>query len=281
MNRVKRYYDCIWVENYNLMAEYYNKHKNTDISETEVIDGHDVGKWWKKQREYYRKGVLSDAKIELLDKFGKNWHKLRVNKLEWEDYYKLLENYKKEHGNINMPFRYEVDGIKLGAWFDSLKYAYNGKNERKLSQTQIILLNRLDPNWMNVNRILSWPEYYKLLEKYYDMFGNITMRYNTVFENVKLGNWLRDRNYDYKTYGYGKVQKPEMVIKLNSLENDWNKKQTRELNKVITNMEIYNEDLIDRTKRVLRDLTLEGINEINSKEEQESIEKELIKRIWR
>ena len=59
----------------------------------------------------------------------------------------MLVEYKKEHGNIDVPYNYEVNGVKLGNWLVNQRQAYRSKGKRHITQTQIILLNRLDPNW--------------------------------------------------------------------------------------------------------------------------------------
>ena len=65
----------------------------------------------------------------------------------WMFKYRLLEKYYYEHGNIDVPAFYEVDGIKLGDWVSTLRSTYSGVGRGKMNQYQVELLNKLGMDW--------------------------------------------------------------------------------------------------------------------------------------
>ena len=69
---------------------------------------------------------------------------------------------------------------------------------------------------------------------------------------------------------------------LNEVDIDWEPKDTKYLNKrVINDMKKYNNILNKRANNILNDLQIEGINNIESNEDQKEIVKALTKGLWR
>jgi hypothetical protein len=67
-----------WQESYLLAKKYYEEHGNLRITEEEY-EGYTLSKWIRVQRGYYKKGILSDDKIALLNNIGMIWD-LGLNK---------------------------------------------------------------------------------------------------------------------------------------------------------------------------------------------------------
>ena len=68
--------------------------------------------------------------------------------LEWMYWYHELEKYYEEHGNIDIPYKYETeDEIKLGTWLATQRQAYKGKGTWKITKEQIGLLSDLNVEW--------------------------------------------------------------------------------------------------------------------------------------
>ena len=61
-----------------------------------------IGVWINTQRQAYKSGKLSQDKIELLDKIGMRFEN-KLNKIEWEEYYKLAEAYFNKNNNLEIP----------------------------------------------------------------------------------------------------------------------------------------------------------------------------------
>ncbi|KAL3802882.1 hypothetical protein ACHAWO_010381 [Cyclotella atomus] len=68
-------------------------------------------------------------------------------RVSWDEQYEQLKVYKREHGNCNVPQKYEADE-KLGRWVDNQRNQlknYDGDDETKLER--INRLNSLDFEW--------------------------------------------------------------------------------------------------------------------------------------
>ena len=90
---------------------------------------------------------LSQDKIELLDKIGMRFEN-KLNKIEWEEYYKLAEAYFNKNNNLEIPrsfktldgINYDENGYNLGGWITTQRQTYKSG---KLSEEKIKLLEKL------------------------------------------------------------------------------------------------------------------------------------------
>ncbi len=271
-----------WNEYYHNLKDYYEKHGNSDVPKRYVTDnGIKLGQWVLRQRQLYNgniSGKLSKEQIRLLEILDIKWNK-RAD--DWDEYYYHLENYYKKYGNIDVPIRYVTeDGVKLGFWLRNQKVNHNLGRNSGLREDQIILLNDLEIKW-NV-RQKTWDKYYQALIKYYEENGNVDVnsRYKTA-DNLNLGKWLSHQRQAYKEQNISKLN--HLRIKyLNSLNVDWSVHDTKLLKMKIVkeNKDKYYSVLNNRLNHVLNDLSYEVGNQI-TKENQEELCKQIVKRVWR
>ena len=161
----------IWMSIYKLLEEYYKEHGNIDVPRSYEIKSVRVGMWLDSQRQAYKgegKSKITEEQIGLLEKLGMKWN---VNVANWVEYYKLLEEYYIQYGNIDVPCSYEINGVKLGQWLITQRQAYRGIGQWKITNEHIKLLNDLDIDWA--------PKDTKLLNK---EIVNIE-EYNTILLN--------------------------------------------------------------------------------------------------
>lgn len=272
------YNEETWIEKYEQLKKYKDENGNINVHKNDIFNGVNLYSWITAQKQRYKNHELSKDQIKKLEELGIVWS---INDEKWNQKYKLLEGYYQEHGNIDVPKEYEVNEIRLGTWLRTQRQAYIGKNSCKITQEQIDKLNKLGMIW-SINDE-KWDEKYEIVEEYYQKHGNIDIAPEYKIDGIKLGYWLQSQKQAYIGQGKCKINKKQ-IVKLNKLEIDWSKHDTNLLNKPISkipNIKVYKEVLNNRVDYILRDLTLEGINQINSKKDQQAIEKELIKRIWR
>jgi len=62
-----------WNENYNILLCWWKKQGSLNITISTEIDGNKIGLWVKTQRKDYKKGKLSQEKIDQLNKIGFRW----------------------------------------------------------------------------------------------------------------------------------------------------------------------------------------------------------------
>ncbi len=272
--------DRTWDDYYQLLKEYQEKHGNIDVPRSYEKDGMKLGAWLSSQRHAYNgKGKIAEEKIELLNHLGMNW---QIRDKIWNDYYQLLKEYQEEHGNIDVPYSYEKDGIKLGIWLNNQRKAYQKKGKNKIIEEQIQRLDQLGMKWQVEKR--TWYDYYQLLKEYQEKHGttNVSTYYQDEKpEEYRLGVWLHHQRQAYNGFQSLKITREQIQL-LNELGIDWNILHTRFLNREITteNQEKYQQILLDRVNHIVDDLLLEGFSEMDATNQQE-IEKVMIKRIWR
>ena len=138
-----------WNKSYYALEEYYKKYGNIDVpTRYETKDGIKLGSWLSHQRQAYKgKGTckITENQIQLLNDLGMKWEAIKEN---WNDNYYVLEKYYEEHGNVDVPQKYETEeGLKLGQWMYTQRRAYKGNDQHRITNIQIKLLNNLNMEW--------------------------------------------------------------------------------------------------------------------------------------
>ena len=199
--------------------------------------------------------------------------------VRWFKKYLFDLEYKKAHGNCNMKGNYVTkDGIKLGAWYHKQR---NDAKKGKLSDDKLSFILGLEPE-LDIRKT-NWEEMYSVLKDYYTKNGNSNVPTRFVDnENRKIGQWVNNQRKGYYEVGNCVLTK-EKIAKLNMLEFDWSLWDTSLLNRNVTddNKLKYKTVMLDRMKHILEDLSYEIDGEITDVSKQKSIEKEIIKRMWR
>ena len=99
-----------------------SKRKNGDCN---VHDNDGVNRGWRgKQRKYYKRGKLPEARVKILTEIGFQWKDSRnlLDQLKWDEQFKSLCKFKEKHGHCRIPFKYEKDNKKLGRWVVTQRY---------------------------------------------------------------------------------------------------------------------------------------------------------------
>ena len=219
-----------WDESYELANKYYEVHKDLQINyKFKTIDGYTynehgygLGGWLVNQRRLYRLGRLSKDKITKLENIGIVWNVIK----SFEESFKLVLEYYKEHGNINLPNDYYLeDGYNLGGFIYSQKQL---KKQGKLSEDRIKLFDDLDIDWTikEVKKNPSWDEMFKLASNYYNTYKNLDIKRNFCTldgitlneEGYNLGRWISRQRVSYKNNKLSKKQ----IEKLESIGMKWN-----------------------------------------------------------
>ena len=195
-----------WKENYKFAEEYYKKNGHLEIpwnykvtlEEGTIVN---LGNWIRDQRQSYKKGILSEDRIRLLENIGMKWF-IMLN-LEWKENYKLAEEYYKKNGHLEIPQNYKVtleEGtiVNLGIWICTQRRSYK---KGTLSKDRIRLLENIGMKWTIVT--LGWKENYKLAEEYYIENGHleIPQNYKVTLNDgtiVNLGSWILIQRQSYK-----------------------------------------------------------------------------------
>ena len=123
----------------------------------------------------------------------------KVNE-KWDEMYKLIYEYKQEHGNVDIPKRETYRGYKLGDWCQTQRKDLKDENRRKKLLELGFSFNPLEDEW---NR--RFEQY-----KRYVALNGCKISRRTDFEGEHLGAWVETQRKQYKA---GKLSE-ERYIKL-------------------------------------------------------------------
>ena len=183
----KSKYSLEWEKSFEAAKCYKMKYGSIDISVDYVTeDGCPLGRWIRRQRDNYSK--LSKSKIERLNELG------IIRKSDpWEEKYKLLQDYYKVNGNLNIAVDYVVNGVWLGRWLyeqiarlnnrSSSKKQLTDEQEKKLEALGIVK-NTLDDEEL-------WLRCYDEVRQFLDEDGKLNIPKEYVGSSeIKLSAWL-------------------------------------------------------------------------------------------
>lgn len=265
-----------WKEIYLILNEYYNEHGNINAKSDEVYLDFPIGSYIKDQRASYFKGKLSEERIKIYEGFNIAWS---VHDLQWRENYDILKKYYDEHGNIDIKYEEEIDGKKIGAWLFNEKREIKNYSESERKKYRVKLLEDLGV----VSATDKWNIQYEILKKYYKKHGNCRIPRDYVVDGYDIYFWCvtqRRRLLDNDNLTEDDKQR---IIKLNEIEFIWYLSDRKLLNSEIddTNNDKFNLALLRKMKTVLTGLELENKNKISTAEDQEKIEKLIIKRLFK
>ena len=174
-----------WEERYYELKQLIREN-NILLTQTEL--------WWlKRQKQYYKKGKLSEEQIQLLLKLDPNIFESKI--LSWEESYEALKQF--IYKNNRFPIQKEF------TWINEQKQNYK---KGMLSEERIQLLLKLDPNFFNEKkRILTWEENYKKLKQF--------VKKNNILPKQKEFTWIITQKEYYKK-GKLSEERIQLLLKL-------------------------------------------------------------------
>lgn len=175
----------IWKENYAHVLAYKKAHGNIDVpSEYVTKEGIALGHWITAQRVKNNRNLLSAYQKEALNSIGMRWKS--SDDAKWEAMFFLAEEYREDHGDINVPFSYKTEsGKNLGRWISKQRAK---KRNGMITRDQKDLLDNLGMRWEPLNR---WYESYEKALEYYKEHKNVEVnsRYK-MDDGFCLGAWI-------------------------------------------------------------------------------------------
>lgn len=192
--------DYLWEKNYHAALEYHKEHGCLDVPAYYVTaDGLRLGAWLVSLRN--AKAEFSAEQVSRLDALGFAWGARSNN--TWEDSYAAACEYKRAHGNLDIPVSYVTEnGCKLGRW---LRRQRDKQNE--LSEAKKQKLDAIGMVWETAD---PWDEKMKLVEAYFGEHGDVNIPADCVVDGVWLARWLSEQvaRFNGKPTGRNKTVKP-------------------------------------------------------------------------
>lgn len=178
-----------------------------------------LGEWIVYNRQRYLGGNLTQNRIERLEAIGMVWS--TSNDL-WEQNYAAATKYYLEHGDLEVPIKYETpSGFGLGVWLGAQRAAHKAG---ELPQEQVERLDALGMDWTNRND-RKWMSLYDVAAAYYHEHGslNVPSEYVTP-DGVLLGKWVARQRYAYLNPDRSSARvTPERKALLDKLGMVWEK----------------------------------------------------------
>lgn len=259
-----------WSMYYQAAKDYYLEYGNLNVpSDYKTEDGIKLGAWIKNIRRRYSYDDLKDEYVELLNEIKMIWN---LHDDSWYKYYEKAKEYYLKYGDLDIPFDYEINKLKLGQWLKNQRVIYK---KGVLSNERLKLLEEIDIKWSLQDD--KWDEYYYALEQYKDLFGDVNPKKNYMIDNLNLFAW---KNAQRTAYSKGNMNKDHIML-LNDLEFDWSPRDTFFLNREIIDENKYNKVMQERMMHILEDISYELKNNINNSKDQSELESVIIKRMWR
>ena len=206
-------FDYSWKKMYSLACNYYKQNGNLLIprsySVTEGGKKYHVGKWIASQRYSYKLKTLDKSKINMLENIGMLWT-IKCEKMNWFEAFSYAKDFYDEHGHLNIPVNYQVDGYKLGYWIISQKRMYF---KNRLDSRKKELLESIGIVWYVRNN--NWMMMFETLKSYQESFKSLNEMKDFLPEREyqKLVNWMKAQRMAYQE---GKIDASKLSL-LNSI----------------------------------------------------------------
>lgn len=178
-----------------------------------------LGEWIVYNRQRYLGGNLTQNRIERLEAIGMVWS--TSNDL-WEQNYAAATQYYLEHGDLEVPIKYETpSGFGLGVWLGAQRATHKAG---ELPQEQVERLDALGMDWTNRND-RKWMSLYDVAAAYYHEHGNLNVPSEYVTpDGVLLGKWVARQRYAYLNPDRSSARvTPERKALLDKLGMVWEK----------------------------------------------------------
>ena len=196
-----------WNEYFQLLQSHSAESNDSKLSATLVIAGLDVGRWMTYQRVLMRQhNLASDRVIQLETIRGWSWN---PEEDSWNAAYKLLTEFKADHGHCLVNSKHKQDGIPLGRWVTNQRVRYR---KGQLDQTKVKLLESIEGwNWNPLDE--QWDYGFKLLTQFFQREGHASPLNAHKEDGFALGGWISRQRGLHKR---GKLN-TDLVLKLQAL----------------------------------------------------------------
>lgn len=212
--------EAAWEKGFTSAQKYRTEHGDLLVP-VRYRDKNDfaLGEWIVYNRQRYLGGNLTQNRIERLEAIGMVWS--TSNDL-WEQNYAAATQYYLEHGDLEVPIKYETpSGFGLGVWLGAQRAAHKAG---ELPQEQVERLDALGMDWTNRND-RKWMSLYDVAAAYYHGHGNLNVPSEYVTpDGVLLGKWVARQRYAYLNPDRSSARvTPERKALLDKLGMVWEK----------------------------------------------------------
>ncbi|KAL3791917.1 hypothetical protein HJC23_010777 [Cyclotella cryptica] len=132
---------ALWYKRYGELVEFHEANGHCDVPQRYAANI-ELGRWVKDQRTFQAKGMLSQERIELLNKIGFSW-RIRCHNDFWEKRCREMVDYKNAHGHCNVSIS-DPANCQLARWVDRQRRA---RKLGKISEERVKQLDDIGFIW--------------------------------------------------------------------------------------------------------------------------------------
>ena len=176
-----------WDERYGELVAYKERFGSCEMP-VRWLENPKLAKWVVQQRQNKKRNRLTKEQIQLLDKIEFVW---QPKSRDWRAMYLRLLEYKKAHGNCNVPQKWSKD-MKLARWVSAQRQE---KSEGKITEERLRLLDGIGFEWNRGKP--DWEHRFQQLVEYKNKHGHcdIPARWK---ENHQLASFVISQRQDRK-----------------------------------------------------------------------------------
>lgn len=129
----------LWEHRYNRLLEFRKENGHCNVPQKHP----ELGNWVQEHRRKYKKGLVPQERITLLESVGFKWTVRPNNQApidRWENHYKQLLDFRRENGHCNAHQKH----LTLGIWVRDQRVLYK---RGSLSEERISLLENIEFEW--------------------------------------------------------------------------------------------------------------------------------------
>ena len=188
-------YEKQWNDAFQALCDYYRKNGTFEMPAAyKTESGIQLGRWIRRQRDFYEQGRISEDHIAKLREIGFTLEKSDP----WEEKYQLAKAYFEEHGNLNVPAKYVLNGVWLSKWLNEQKLIAEGKRKKQLTSEQLAKLEAIGFRYGTSLYEEQWNERYEMAKAYFEKHGDLNIPKSYTVGDFQLGIWIRQQKAQYR-----------------------------------------------------------------------------------
>ncbi len=171
-----------WRSRYLELVDYKKIHRHCNVPQTNS-KGHPLANWLSTQRAEFRKGLLDQDRVRLLENLGVNWNPAPGT---WDERYQELLEYHKLNKHSHVPVRWP-ENKTLAEWVVRQRAMFRKK---AISSERILLLDKIEFPWTVVKtQSQIWDSRFPELQKFHEKYGHCRFEKGLEY-GVGLPSWV-------------------------------------------------------------------------------------------
>jgi hypothetical protein len=194
-----------WNDSYILLKGFISREGHANVSQNQIENGFNLGRWVSKQRAANKGGKLSGERVKLLEDLpGWAWDALSS---QWDEGFAKLEKFSQREGHTVVPKNHVEDGLNLGSWISTQKLR---KRDRKISAERIARLESIN-GWVWDSDEERWEWGFSILKMFVDREGHARVPAKYSEDEFNLGIWCDNQRGKHRagTLSEGRTKRLE------------------------------------------------------------------------